>query len=295
MLAAIDVTVDDPTVRLWRELETDRRLRTRVGSADRDAVRGSVTAQAGLEVRSADAIAQHAQTSLAARIEGVEALAARTAAALEDLERAAASLRTDLQRLDATVAGIHPLLDGIRSDVLAVRGDLGGLRQGVDLVSRDLDAIREEAAAVSGVVDRLRTDQATIDAALAEHAARMDAYERSELDLRWRTLPKPGAGSRLRRDLSVRLSEKDQRELVSASGLFDSEWYMARYPDVARSGVDPIVHYLRHGAAEGRDPGPRFDTRAYLVEHPEVARAGVNPLVHRLRDGQGDRSHEGRE
>lgn len=40
------------------------------------------------------------------------------------------------------------------------------------------------------------------------------------------------------------------------SGLknFDSEFYLKKYPDVALSKQDPLVHYLRHGRREGRLP-----------------------------------------
>jgi SAM-dependent methyltransferase len=35
-------------------------------------------------------------------------------------------------------------------------------------------------------------------------------------------------------------------------GLFDSDQYLDRYPDVGKAGVDPLVHYIMHGMAEGR-------------------------------------------
>ncbi len=35
---------------------------------------------------------------------------------------------------------------------------------------------------------------------------------------------------------------------------FDAEWYLQTYPDVSRSGMEPLRHYLRHGRAEGRLP-----------------------------------------
>jgi hypothetical protein len=66
---------------------------------------------------------------------------------------------------------------------------------------------------------------------------------------------------------------------------FDRAWYLAAYPDVAAAGADPFRHYLRRGAAEGRDPGPLFSTRWYLAMHPDVAAAGINPLVHYVRWG----------
>ncbi|MFZ0928177.1 MAG: glycoside hydrolase family 99-like domain-containing protein, partial [Syntrophobacteraceae bacterium] len=67
--------------------------------------------------------------------------------------------------------------------------------------------------------------------------------------------------------------------------LFDSDWYLTQYPDVAKAGVNPLVHYLRHGANEGRDPNPDFDSDWYLKQYPDVAKAGVNPLRHFLLRG----------
>jgi hypothetical protein len=74
-------------------------------------------------------------------------------------------------------------------------------------------------------------------------------------------------------------------ELLTASELFDRNWYLAAYPDVAASGIDPVRHYLCYGADEGRDPGPRFSTSKYLDRHLDVAQAGMNPLLHYLKFG----------
>lgn len=73
---------------------------------------------------------------------------------------------------------------------------------------------------------------------------------------------------------------------IRTSKLFDAEWYLKQYPDVAASGIDPIEHYLWVGAALGRDPSPDFSTRAYLTANPDVASAGVNPLLHYAVTGQ---------
>src|SRR5262249_5555283 len=68
-------------------------------------------------------------------------------------------------------------------------------------------------------------------------------------------------------------------ELLAASELFDRGWYLKTYPDVAAADVDPAIHYLSNGAAEGRDPGPRFSTQTYLRNRPDVAGSGENPLL----------------
>jgi glycosyltransferase involved in cell wall biosynthesis len=73
---------------------------------------------------------------------------------------------------------------------------------------------------------------------------------------------------------------------VEKSGLFDSDWYLAKYPDVAEAGINPLLHYMIAGADEGRDPGPTFDSQAYLKANPDVAASGFNPLMHYLLYGR---------
>ena len=108
--------------------------------------------------------------------------------------------------------------------------------------------------------------------------------------------------------------------------LFDAAYYRERNPGVARSGLDPFLHYawfgarrdrnpnadfdtafyrrqsgrtrldpvrhyLRVGAAQGLDPSPGFSTSLYLARYPDVVAAGINPLLHFRTDGRA----EGRE
>jgi SAM-dependent methyltransferase len=62
--------------------------------------------------------------------------------------------------------------------------------------------------------------------------------------------------------------------------LFDAEYYLRTYPDVAAAGVDPYEHYIHNGAAEGRDPQALFDTSYYLERYTDVAASRANPLRH---------------
>lgn len=91
------------------------------------------------------------------------------------------------------------------------------------------------------------------------------------------------------RRLLRRPADKDAPvEELRRSGLFDSPYYLEHYPDVAAAGGDPVRHYLEHGAAEGRDPGPQFSTAWYLKTYPDIAESGINPLLHYLRHGQAE-------
>jgi GT2 family glycosyltransferase/glycosyltransferase involved in cell wall biosynthesis len=80
---------------------------------------------------------------------------------------------------------------------------------------------------------------------------------------------------RLRHDVAI----------LASSPLFDAQWYLHRYPDVAEARMDPLEHYVTFGAAEGRDPGPRFSTKWYLTQYPDVRNEGFNPLVHFILHG----------
>jgi hypothetical protein len=51
--------------------------------------------------------------------------------------------------------------------------------------------------------------------------------------------------ARLRQIQLQRLRKRD---------LFDAEAYLARNPDVAEAGADPLQHYVSHGIDEGRSP-----------------------------------------
>ena len=69
------------------------------------------------------------------------------------------------------------------------------------------------------------------------------------------------------------------------SGFFDAAWYASRYPDVVGAGLDPLRHFILHGAGERRDPNRWFDSAWYAEHYPDIGTTGVNPLLHYLQSG----------
>ncbi len=68
--------------------------------------------------------------------------------------------------------------------------------------------------------------------------------------------------------------------------LFDRSYYLLQNKDVAsQPDLDPLAHFLSHGGIEGRDPHPLFDSSFYLKKYPAVAEQQINPLVHFLNEG----------
>lgn len=58
--------------------------------------------------------------------------------------------------------------------------------------------------------------------------------------------------ARLASWLPTYFSHKRQKSRLKRDGLFDPDAYTALYPDVSRSGADPLRHYINHGIKEGR-------------------------------------------
>lgn len=71
-------------------------------------------------------------------------------------------------------------------------------------------------------------------------------------------------------------------DAIISAAFFDRAFYLNAYPDVAASGMDPLLHFLDHGWREGRDPSAVFSTLYYLDRHLAEG-APTNPLLHYAR------------
>jgi hypothetical protein len=83
----------------------------------------------------------------------------------------------------------------------------------------------------------------------------------------------------------VRMGVSRDAHSIRAAGLFDDEFYLRSYPDVAADEVDPLLHYLMYGASEGRWPHPAFDPIFYASQAATLRR-GENPLLHYITTGR---------
>lgn len=69
---------------------------------------------------------------------------------------------------------------------------------------------------------------------------------------------------------------------------FDTGYYLNANQDVRNRSIDPVMHYIKYGWKEGRDPTPDFSTSGYLVQNPDVLKSGINPFVHYLKYGKNE-------
>jgi GT2 family glycosyltransferase len=77
--------------------------------------------------------------------------------------------------------------------------------------------------------------------------------------------------------------------LIHKSKLFDEAFYLATYDKYLQNlDVSPLEHYLTNGWLQGFNPSKSFITNDYLKLYPDVKKSGENPLVHHLRYGQNE-------
>jgi Methyltransferase domain len=151
-----------------------------------------------------------------------------------------------------------------QAEIARLTGELEAARsESVDL-KKDAQA---EIARLAGELEAARGQAAGLELEVA-------ALRRS---LTWRFTEPVRRWAGWLRDLSA---DRRTVRLLRSSGLFDRDYYLAQYPDVAAVHLDPIRHYVRYGAAEGRNPSRFFETSAYVEDHPELNHSGMNPLLH---------------
>src|ERR1035437_5912121 len=94
------------------------------------------------------------------------------------------------------------------------------------------------------------------------------------------TMIKRTAKALQRRARVKRVVSQRDFEAILLSGVFDQDYYLKTYPDVAKAGENPLLHYLESGRFEKRKASETFDPAAYLEANPAVANSGIEPFLH---------------
>lgn len=79
--------------------------------------------------------------------------------------------------------------------------------------------------------------------------------------------------------LKTGITPEDNLVITKITPYYDQNWYLKTYPDIARSGLDPVRHFAEYGWREGRSPSEHFPNAVYLFYHPELKSGTDGPLV----------------
>ncbi|MFH4486760.1 hypothetical protein WMQ28_12975 [Vibrio metschnikovii] len=152
-------------------------------------------------------------------------------------------------------------------------------------IDQQVQQLKAHSVKINSLIKRQRLTKLELAQALASKTLlekELTAHHASTL---WKmTVPVRKFRQTPQRKRAAQLAQ--QKLLIEFSEYFDKEWYLAQYPDVDNDGLEPIEHYLRFGAQEGRNPSAEFNTLWYLKTYPDVAESGLNPLVHYIQYGE---------
>ena len=81
------------------------------------------------------------------------------------------------------------------------------------------------------------------------------------------------------------MKQKNIKNLLTRSGLFNADWYKREYRDVEFTKIPPLDHFIKYGIPLNRNPSSNYDAHWYLEYYSDVNEAGVTPLVHFLNHG----------
>jgi glycosyltransferase involved in cell wall biosynthesis len=155
---------------------------------------------------------------------------------------------------------------------------------------RQMEALLAERDARLAGNDRLLAEQAKLIARLRSEVETLSrTIDRAEhmiayVAQRFAAAMKRRSFRRFRHALKVRFFRLPVRtsrySLIRNSVFFDKNYYLNSNPIVKAGKFDPVVHYLRFGGQEGRDPGPQFSEAGYRVLSPDVAATSLSALEH---------------
>ena len=200
---------------------------------------------------------------------------------IQQLKVQVAGLRAGLDYERMQVAGLRTALDYERMQVAGLRAALDYERMQVAGLRAALDYERAQVAGLRAALNSERMQLAPYRGIPPTYRWLLGHLRRRALGSPVPILPIDAGPPNLQ--VHTPPPADEERLLIEASGLFDHAWYMARNPDIV--GIDALEHYRNHGWRERRRPGPAFDTEWYLLHNPDVAELGINPLVHYIRYG----------
>tara|TARA_R110000850_G_scaffold102932_1_gene212662 strand:- start:1418 stop:2101 length:684 start_codon:yes stop_codon:yes gene_type:complete len=162
-------------------------------------------------------------------------------------------IETARNELRSNEAALSRLAD-YKAKIERLEVEISQLRKSEKALQIQANQMRAENAVFRNRIETLQHAADEVEA-LRQMIQRLNSVAGEEIGRIVKALLPRKKGGPINRD--IRLGE--QAKLLVTTGVVDPEWYLIRHPDVAAVGMDAAVHYVLHGADEGRQPGPALD------------------------------------
>lgn len=221
---------------------------------------------------------------------------------IEQLHKVQEALETNLQQnttLEQQHKAAEQKITQLTKECTQLKASLAAAEKQASTLSKERDQARSSAKAASELkqentllLEQLFTVQEELEKHLSPAlSAPLPAVAPKEPASNQPVVKSSSFKGKMKKRAEKKQQQRRAAELA-ASSLFNGDWYLKQYPDVAADKVfasNPALHYLKCGGFEGRNPSPGFNSQNYLDANPDVAAAGFNPLYHYLRFGQAEK------
>jgi uncharacterized coiled-coil protein SlyX len=224
--------------------------------------------------------------NLTAELEHSRGEASERLAESRALNKEIATLEAEREQLVATGVALRSEVERESKESSELRSKLARQDEEFNRRVNELAEVHGAAHAVlQSAARNIQEAHALADRIRGRELSFLGRELRTALDEAQRARKKGGLRSIIRKEVEKYRRQRSLRKLFSDHRLFDASWYVSQYPDVLKSRLDPLTHFIRYGASEGRDPHPLFCTSWYVREYSEVADEGRNPLEDYILNG----------
>lgn len=81
---------------------------------------------------------------------------------------------------------------------------------------------------------------------------------------------------------------RKDKALIAQSEFFDKDYVTSQLKMLGLQVKDPLEFFISFGAELELSPSEKFDTKSYLAMNPDVKDSGTNPLLHYIKHGKAE-------
>lgn len=206
-------------------------------------------------------LARSAAEGLVAR-ERANLLTEEASAKSQEAERQVAQITEQLSARERQIADLETNLNQRHEEISEAWRQLEAERMARDALAKEVEQQKTEVGKLIGRLESADKAQAELAERLRgaeEQSAQLEfLLKNKNRDLTWLQKVSEIAGvdsPSWRRFMPPEWRRRRQLRILRDRGLFDSERYVQRFPDVSEANVDPLLHYVMHGMNEGRQIG----------------------------------------
>ena len=166
----------------------------------------------------------------------------------------------------------------LQSDALELEKQVNKLKERNSYLEEKVNWLRSKAGEGSFIPSKVKSssnhslNNSSLQSALVEVINKMECKVSEKVGLSF------SKSKRARRD----------KALISRSEYFDKEYLACQIKQLGLQVKDPLEFFMSFGTELELSPSEKFDTKSYLEMNPDVKNSGINPLLHYIKHGKAE-------